>query len=351
MMKYIFLAAILLSGALLGPCSQAEGEAGLLVLRGQGHFYTGIEVSEPAENGSVKVLNQTYVGFQLPADRKHPYPIVLVHGGGGQSTDWFSTPDGRDGWRDYFLAAGYDVYWVDRPGYGRAPTNAHYGELRGSANSQIITFLANANHWPGNPKNPTDPSILTQLASTPSGPYAGNRAAAKGISELLDRIGPAILLTHSAGATAGWWAADLNPDMVAGIIAIEPGASNVTSRMREGLSFTPPLPESFTPARDADECELQTADAASKLPHFPMVHLVGSELGLTGGLLCAEKAFAQAGVKVKYTYLPDLGFTGNGHFMMAELNNGDLARVMMQLADDIERELGKFPEKTKDKSQ
>lgn len=337
----IKFAIILLSGILPVTFTLAEGEAGLLVLRGQGHFFTGIEVSEPAENGAVKVMNQTYVGFQLPADKQHPFPIVLVHGGGGQSTDWFSTPDGRAGWRDYFLAAGYDVYWVDRPGYGRAPTNAKYGELRGSANSQIITFLANANHWPGNPKNPTDPSILTQLASTPTGPYAGNRAAAKGISELLDRIGPAILLTHSAGATAGWWAADLNPDKVAGIIAIEPGASNVTSRMREGLSFNPPLQEDFSPVKDADECELQPAGATSKLPHFPMVHLVGSELGLTGGLLCAVKAFTQAGVKVKYTYLPDLGFTGNGHFMMAEINNGDLAGVMMQLAEEIERERGK----------
>jgi pimeloyl-ACP methyl ester carboxylesterase len=349
-MRYTVLAAILLSGALLAPYSLAEGEAGLLVLRGQGHFYTGLEVSEPAENGAVKVMNQTYVGFQLPAERKHPYPIVLVHGGGAQSTEWFSTPDGRAGWRDYFLAAGYDVYWVDRPGFGRAPTNAHYGELRGSANSQIITFLANSTLWPGNPKNPTDPTILAQLASTPPGPYAGHRAAAKGISELLDRIGPAILLTHSAGALAGWWAADLNPGKVAGIIAIEPGASNVTTRMREGLSFTPPLEEGFTPVKDADDCELQGAGSSSKLPHFPTVHLVGSEHGLTGGLECAEKAFAQAGVKVKYTYLPDIGFTGNGHYMMAELNNGDLARVMMQLAENIALERGKSAEKSRDKS-
>src|SRR5690606_1003835 len=50
----------------------AEGEAGVLSLRGQGHFFVGMDVSEPAENGSVQVSNQMYVGFQLPAEKTHP---------------------------------------------------------------------------------------------------------------------------------------------------------------------------------------------------------------------------------------------------------------------------------------
>ena len=110
---------------LAGWCSVvlAGGEAGIISLRDQGHFYVGGISSDAADNGSVQVYNQMFVGYQLPAEKQHPYPLVLVHGGGGQSTDWFSTPDGRDGWRDYFLAAGFDVYWVDRPGYGRPPTN------------------------------------------------------------------------------------------------------------------------------------------------------------------------------------------------------------------------------------
>lgn len=316
----------------------AEGEAGVLSLRGQGHFFVGMDVSEPAENGSVQVSNQMYVGFQLPAEKTHPYPLVLVHGGGGQSSDWFSTPDGRDGWRDYFVAAGFDVYWIDRPGFGRSPTNILYGEAGPSANSQMITFLANAKKWPGDATRHTDPTILSLLASSPPGPYAGNAVAAEDLSELLDKIGPAILVTHSAGAVTGWWALDLNPAMVAGVIAIEPGASNVTTSMSEGLTFEPPLAEDFAPVKDSENCELQPAGEPSKLANYigKPIHLVGSELGLIAGLPCAVKAFAQAGVQAKYTYLPDHGFEGNGHFMMAETNNGELAALIIKLADEIE---------------
>jgi pimeloyl-ACP methyl ester carboxylesterase len=337
MRKAIFFAVCFAAVLASSFHATAEGEAGIISLRGQGHFYVGLEVSEPAENGSVQVKNQMYVGFQLPAAKAHPYPLILVHGGGGQSTDWFSTPDGRDGWRDYFVAAGFDVYWIDRPGFGRSPTNSEYGAAGNSANSQIITFLANARNWPGNSANHTDPTILAWLASSPPGPYAGDKVAAAALSELLDRTGPAILVTHSAGAVTGWWATDLNSANVAGVIAIEPGASNVTSSMRSGLTFEPALPEDFAPVKDADDCELQPAGSPARLPRFvgKHLHLVGSELGLIAGLPCAVKAFAQAGVTTRYTYLPDLGFMGNGHFMMAETNNGELAQVIIDLAGSI----------------
>jgi hypothetical protein len=32
------------------------------------------------------------------AGDRRPFPVVLVHGGGGQGTDWMETPDGRPGW-------------------------------------------------------------------------------------------------------------------------------------------------------------------------------------------------------------------------------------------------------------
>lgn len=329
--------AVFFAGLAISATSLAGGEAGIISLRDQGNFYVGGVTSEPAENGSVQVYNQMYVGYQLPAEKSRKYPLVLVHGGGGQATDWFTTTDGRDGWRDYFLAAGFDVYWVDRPGYGRSPTSNRYGELSNSATSSIINFLANSNHWPGDSKNPVDENILNWLASSPPGPYAGDTVAAEGISKLLERIGPAILVTHSAGAASGWLAADLNPEKVAGIIAFEPGASNMTSSIRKGLTFEPPLTDAFEAWADAEGCEMQPQAAPSKLANFAHipVHLIGSELGLIAGLPCAVKVFSQAGVSVQYTFLPDIGITGNGHFMMAETNNAETAQVFINLAASI----------------
>jgi len=62
-----------------------------------------------------------YVEHWTPADVKHPYPVVLVHGGTGQMLHYMGNGDGQAGWAHYYLQAGYRVYMVDRPGHGRAP--------------------------------------------------------------------------------------------------------------------------------------------------------------------------------------------------------------------------------------
>ena len=64
---------------------------------------------------------QMYVEYMIPAQVRHPFPVVLVHGGGGQGTDWMGTPDGRPGWFQYLVQEGFKVYVVDRPGHGRSP--------------------------------------------------------------------------------------------------------------------------------------------------------------------------------------------------------------------------------------
>lgn len=339
MLKKSLAIGVFAAGSLTGSLTSAEGEAGILSLRGQGHFYVGLDVSEPGENGAVTIRNQMYVGFQLPAEKRHPYPLILIHGGGGQATDWFSTPDGRDGWLDYFLAAGFDVYFVDRPGLGRSPGQSAYGEFGGPTSSALITRLATSRNWPGDAAKHTDPAILQWLASSTPGPYGGDKVAAEDLSELLDKTGPAILIPQSAGAVSGFWALDLNPANVAGVIAVEPAGPNpLAANVRSGLTFEPDLPADFAPVKDGDGCELQPEGNPSRLSNYvdKPIHLVGSEMGLIAGLPCAVKALTQAGVNIKYTYLPDLGFFGNGHLMMGETNNGELAQVIIELAEEIE---------------
>ena len=62
-----------------------------------------------------------YVEHWIPREVRHPYPVVLIHGGYGQGSDWISTPDGRRGWATLLLEQGYKVYVLDRPGQGRNP--------------------------------------------------------------------------------------------------------------------------------------------------------------------------------------------------------------------------------------
>lgn len=313
------------------------GEAGTLTLRDMGYMMVGVETTE-AEDGSLNVSDQMFVGYALPAEPQHDYPLVLVHGGGGQSTDWLGTPDGRDGWADYFIAAGFDTYWVDRPGYGRSPANSTYGEVGDPANTAFIAQLATSANWPGGEATPTNENVVRWAATSPGGPYGGNELAARDISLLLEEIGPAILVLHSAGGPSGFWAADMNPENVAGIIAFEASGNNPLSDVRSGLTFEPPLGEDFAP--EGEDCLSWPGEASTltNLADIPVV-LVGSEnRSSPEAMQCSVDALAAAGVDASYVYMNDEGIEGTGHFMMAETNNAESAQVFIDIASGFESE-------------
>ena len=85
-----------------GPSDRAP-----LAIANEGSFYAGghYDPDHPAHH----IVGQVYVDYRIPQDRRHPFPIVLVHGGNQTGTGWFSTPDGRPGWAQYFLRQGYAV--------------------------------------------------------------------------------------------------------------------------------------------------------------------------------------------------------------------------------------------------
>lgn len=325
----------------------AGGEAGKLELRDLGAKFIGY-TTEAQDNGSVNVLNPMFVQYLLPADRQHDYPVVMIHGGGGQGTDWLQTPDGRDGWVDYFVADGWDVYVVDRPGHGRSQSNSSCGNGSvGVGNSAIISRLATSDSkvWPGGEPTTTNDAVISWTASSATAPYCGNEIAAATISALLDEIGPAILLAHSAGGGSTFLVPDLNSENVVGIIAFEAAGSNPIAAGFGGKpaiaswETRPPLPENFT-AVEHDGCAMQ-GDHPSHLVNFEdmPLFLVGSERGLNSGreaLACQEAVWKQAGVDAEAVYLPDRGLRGGGHFSMAQLDNGESARVFIDLAEEIE---------------
>ncbi|WP_428096485.1 alpha/beta fold hydrolase [Candidatus Rariloculus sp.] len=342
----------LLAGATLGAVASAGsalagGEAGELVLRDFGSKFVGYSTEE-GDGGSLNVLNAMFVQYLLPADRRHEFPVVMIHGGGGQGTDWLETPDGRDGWVDYFVADGWDVYVVDRPGHGRSQSNAGCGDgTVGVANTAFIARLATSEPsvWPGGAPTPSNDSVVGWAASSATAPYCGNEVAAATISALLDEIGPAILVAHSAGGGSTFRVPDLNSENVVGIIAFEAAGSNPVAPGFGGRppiadwEVEPPLPQDFEPV-DSDGCPMQ-GDSPSKLVNFadvPVV-LVGSELGLNSAretLACQVAVWRQAGVEATSVYFPDRGLAGGGHFAMAQLDNAEYAQVFIELATEME---------------
>ena len=100
------VAAIATAAALIGSVSAEE--AGPLVIAKQGYFFVGGKYFD-TPNGKV-MAGHAYVEYLIPDKRTHRFPLVMIAGGAMSGANLTGTPDGRDGWAQYFLAHGYAVY-------------------------------------------------------------------------------------------------------------------------------------------------------------------------------------------------------------------------------------------------
>ena len=116
------------------------------------YMWVNVKRAETAR-GAFVGGQQMYVEYMIPAQVRHPFPVVLVHGGGGQGTDWLGTPDGRPGWFQYLVAEGFKVYVVDRPGHGRSPIHP---ELHGGFPAQALTLESIAGRFTPPAANPAN---------------------------------------------------------------------------------------------------------------------------------------------------------------------------------------------------
>src|SRR5262249_4378955 len=110
------------AAAALGPLSGAGAEAAVLAQQSTAastkipldvaewsYMWVNVKRAETARSAFVGG-QQMYVEYMIPSQVRHPFPVVLVHGGGGQGTDWMGTPDGRPGWFQYLVSEGFKVY-------------------------------------------------------------------------------------------------------------------------------------------------------------------------------------------------------------------------------------------------
>jgi len=236
--------AAVISAALMVAAPVAAQERGPLALASASYFFVGGKI-DPSVEGSPTV-GQMYVEFMIPARRRHPYPIVMVHGGSQTGTNFTGTPDGREGWAQYFVRRGYAVYVVDQVARGRS---AHWSQVHGAVQPSRLSFVEQRfvaperfkqwpqahlhTQWPGTGK-PGDPAFdqfyASQFPSIVSFPKQQelNRDA---LVALLDKIGPAILLTHSQSGAFNWPVADARPNLLKALVrSSRPGRRCTTSR-------------------------------------------------------------------------------------------------------------------------
>src|SRR5215471_2752874 len=361
---------IVLGAALATAQPQPSGD--LLIAR-QGYLFAGGSYSD-AENSRV-MSGQLYAEFQIPARRTRAWPLVMIHGGNQTGTNFTGAPDGREGWAQFFLRDGYAVYVADQPGRGRAAYEMErYGSLSTlSLEGTQQRFVAPERYnlwpqarlhtqWPGEGK-PGDPIFDQFYASqVPSlGDFTLQQVLNRdAILDLLTRIGPSILLTHSQSGAFGWPVADAKPDLVRAIVAVEPNGPpfyNVENTgaprwFRDAATMQRPWgvtadPLTYSPpAAKASELSIMRQDKADspdlsrcwmqsppvrRLPNLekmPILILTAEASYHAPYDHCTVKYLEQAGVHPTWIKLADVGIHGNGHMMMLEKNNQDIAGVM-----------------------
>jgi pimeloyl-ACP methyl ester carboxylesterase len=372
-------AAITLTGAIMLAASFSDGRAREeitqepLVIAKQGWFFAGgvIDAGRP--------IGHMYVEFQIPYKVTHPYPVVMIHGGNQTGTNFTGTPDGRDGWAQYFLRRGYAVYVVDQVARGRA---AQWSQANGPVTAANLMDLeqrfvaperfnlwpqANLHtQWPGSDK-PGDPIFdqfyASQFPSLIDFPLqqALNRDAAVA---LLDSIGPAVLLVHSQSGAFAWPIADRRPGLVKAIIAIEPNGPPAHDVDFKGapewfadsphlkpyglaavpLTYDPPVndasPIAFVHEDKPERPEYvrcwmqpQPARQLTNLQNTPVLIVTAEASYHASYDHCTVRYLAQAGVKSTFVRLQDAGIHGNGHMMMLEKNSDAIAGMMVDWLD------------------
>ena len=136
-----FFAGLALT-ALIASAADGRAADAPLVLSRDTYFYVNAKTVQI--DGKSFVADQMYVEERIPAQRSHRYPIVMVHGGTMSGVNYTGTPDGREGWAQYFLRRGYAVYVVDQPGRGRSGyLPGAYGPARNvERNNSLPRFVA-----------------------------------------------------------------------------------------------------------------------------------------------------------------------------------------------------------------
>ncbi len=334
----------------------------------QGYFFVGGRYVE-TDKGPL-MARQMYVEYYRPAVQTHPYPLVMIHGAAQTGTNFTGTPDGRKGWAQFFVERGYVVYVIDQPARGRSAYLDSLGPLiRFSAAQLEQRFTAHEKHnlwpqaklhtqWPGTGQR-GDPVFDQFYASQVQ--YIGVNAVTQELNRdagaaLLDKIGPAIIMTHSQSGAIGWPIADARPKLVKGIIAAEPSGppfadavfSNNPSRLWGvtdiPMTYEPPITEakqlSVVQQATADgpnleRCRMQ-AEPARRIPTLagiPILIIAAESSYHAVYDHCTAKYLAQAGVPNTFVRLEEVGIRGNGHMLMIEKNNLEIADFIAKWVD------------------
>lgn len=355
-MKYIkLISALLLSASLIvsgSVMAAKKGKPEPLVIQEQGSFAVGgTVISNPGTFDPIKMTpdgqtlhgDHASVSYQIPVNARK-LPLVFLHGAGQSSRTWETTPDGSEGFKNIFLQRGYGVYLIDQPRRGQAGRSTVPSTITATPDEQQFFNQFRIGNWPEffpDVQFSRDPEALNQYyrQMTPNtGPFDAGLIS-DSVSELFNKVGPGILVTHSQGGGPGWMTAIKNQN-VSAIVSYEPGSGFL---FPEG-EVPAPMPSS---AGTLEASSVPLSDFM-KLTKIPIVIYYGDNIpeqpsaspGQDGWRvrLAMAKLWADTvnrhGGDATVVHLPEIGIRGNTHFPFSDLNNLEIADLLSKYLKD-----------------
>ena len=306
---------------------QRQGASAPITIQKQGSFAVGGRILGDA-NASSLHCDHGYVEYQIPVD---PRRINLVMWHSAAATAWMNRWDGGEGYQSIFLRRGYPVYIWDGPQVGRANwgcTEHTYtpGPGRDQGNFTAWRFGAQYPNWFEGVQFPTkDPEAWNQASrarylefDTVENAQMQSDAAAK----LMDKIGPSVALTNSAGGLRAILTA-LKTNNMAAIV------------MYENVGYVYPQGEGPGGAVGPFGPIEVPLEEFKKLAKVPMQMVWGDNVNESASYtssLKLSKLFAEKvnkyGGKAQVLMLPDAGLKGNTHIPFADMNNVAVADLL-----------------------
>ncbi len=279
-------------------------------------FSPGMPAIKVDPNGEF-VAEQMYVQYVKLAQPKAKLPILLWHGGGLSGVTWETKPDGKPGWQQFFLNAGYDTYVSDAVERGRASWS-RYPEI---FTSDPI-FRTKKEAWelfrfgPSYEVGGTHVAFegeqfpveaLDQFMKQGVPRWATNDATTqKAYDALVQKICPCIIVVHSQGGNFGFNAALNAPDKVKALIAVEPSGAPDPAKVDAAKVKGVPL-------------LVVWGDFHDKSPIWQKVRPNPDKWAA---------AIKNAGGIVDTFDLPKMGIKGNTHMLMMDRNSDEIARLV-----------------------
>lgn len=296
------------------------------------HLCRDPESSRCTDSGTILRGNAQVLRL-MPAENVSPWPIVMVHGLGLTGNMYLTTADGKEGWGLHTARAGIATYLVTLPsvvasGMDGGPFNASVtGAAAPSDQPGLATwvpegFWTSFGYGPGYPElYPGVQFALEDLEGlmagvSPyiepvSGPGLGANQAMDGaaLAALLEKVGPAVIVTHSLSGPVGFRVATERPDLVRAIVTIEPARG---------------CPDDF---------------AESDIPVLALFgdHLDARSMFQRAAAACSELASAQRerGIASRSVVLADAGMPGHTHMLPVDRSSERVARYVIDWLQNL----------------